>query len=121
MSHNISNNTESSNHFEAFFEYATMCILVIDGNGQIIAINPFALKEFGYSEDELIGKKIEILIPQRFYHQHIHHRKKYAEDPQTRPMGVGMDLFGVRKDGTEFPVEVSLGHYTSSGGKYIVA
>jgi len=121
MSHNISNNTESLNHFEAFFEYATMGILVADGNGQIVAINPFALKEFGYSEDELIGKKIEILIPQRFYDKHIHHREKYAENPQTRPMGVGMNLFGVRKDSTEFPVEVSLGHYTSDSSKNIVA
>ncbi len=121
MPHNISNNTESLNHFEAFFEYATMGILVTDGNGQIVAINPFALKEFGYSEDELIGKKIEILIPQRFHHKHIHQREKYAENPQTRPMGLGMNLFGVRKDSTEFPVEVSLGHYTSDSSKNIVA
>ncbi|HEY5369791.1 MAG TPA: PAS domain S-box protein [Hanamia sp.] len=121
MSHNISNNTGSLNHFEAFFEHATMGIVVADGNGKTVAINPFALKEFGYSEDELIGKKIEILIPQRFHHKHIHHREKYAENPQTRPMGLGMDLFGIRRDGTEFPVEVSLGHYTSNGGKYIVA
>ncbi len=121
MPRNISNNPESSNHFEAFFEYATMGILVTDANGQITAINPFALKEFGYSEEELIGKKVEILIPQRFGNRHIHHREKYAETPQTRPMGVGMDLFGVRKDGAEFPVEVSLGHYTDNGSKYVVA
>lgn len=121
MSLNISNNTESLNHFEAFFEYATMGILVADANGRITAINPFALKEFGYSEEELIGKNVEILIPQRFYQKHIHHREKYAENPQNRPMGQGMDLFGIRKDGAEFPVEVSLGHYTSNGSKYIVA
>ncbi|HTN05502.1 PAS domain S-box protein [Agriterribacter sp.] len=121
MSYNLSNNTENFNHFEAFFEYATMGILVADGNGQIIAINPFALKEFGYAEEELVGKKIEILIPQRFHDNHIHHREEYTENPQTRPMGLGMDLFGLRKDGTEFPVEVSLGHYTSNGGKCIVA
>ncbi|HUZ60123.1 MAG TPA: PAS domain-containing sensor histidine kinase [Hanamia sp.] len=121
MPHNISNNTESLNHFEAFFEYATMGILVADGNGQIVAINPFAQKEFGYAEEELVGEKIEILIPQRFHHKHIHQREKYAENRQTRPMGLGMDLFGIRKDGIEFPVEVSLGHYESDGSKYIVA
>ena len=98
-----------------------MGILVADGDGRITAINPFALKEFEYSEDELIGKKIEVLIPQRFHHQHIQHRETYDENPQNRPMGLGMDLFGVRKDGAEFPVEVSLGHYESNGGKYIVA
>ncbi len=58
---------ESSYHFEAFFEYATMGILVTDDRGRIIAINPFALKEFGYAEEELIEKMVEILIPQRFY------------------------------------------------------
>jgi PAS domain S-box-containing protein len=121
MLRHISNDTESSNRFEAFFEFATMGILVTDARGRIIAINPFALKEFGYLEEELTGEKIEILIPARLYHDHIHHRGKYAENPQTRPMGLGMDLFGIRKDGTEFPVEVSLGHYTSNSGKYIVA
>lgn len=112
---------ESSYHFEAFFEYATMGILVTDDRGRIIAINPFALKEFGYAEEELIEKMVEILIPQRFYNKHVHHREQYAENPQTRPMGLGLDLFGVRKDGSEFPVEVSLGHYTNNGSKYIVA
>ncbi|HRO47548.1 PAS domain-containing sensor histidine kinase [Agriterribacter sp.] len=121
MSYDLLNNTKNLSHFEAFFEYATMGILVTDCHGRIITINPFALKEFGYSEEELVGKTIEVLIPQRFYNHHIHHREKYAENPQTRPMGLGMDLFGIRKDGAEFPVEVSLGHYTSNGGKYIVA
>jgi PAS domain S-box-containing protein len=121
MPGHISINTESSSHFEAFFEFATMGILIADGDGQIIAINPFAANEFGYSKAELIGEKIEILIPERFYPEHIHHREKYTGNPQTRPMGLGLDLFGKRKDGTEFPVEVSLGHYTSDNSEYIVA
>lgn len=121
MSHNISNKTERLNHFEAFFEHATMGILVADGNGRIVTVNPFAQKEFGYAEEELVGENIEILIPQRFHRHHIYEREEYTENPQTRPMGLGMDLFGVRKDGAEFPVEVSLGHYTSNGSKYIVA
>jgi PAS domain S-box-containing protein len=121
MFHHLSNNEESANHFEAFFEYATMGILVTDNDGRITAINPFALKEFGYAEEDLIGEKIEILIPRRFYNQHIHHREKYTENAQTRSMGLGMELFGVRKDGLEFPVEVSLGHYANNKGKYVVA
>lgn len=115
------NKNESSNHFEAFFEYATMGILVSDSSGKITAINPFALKEFGYTKKELIGKKIETLIPSRFYNKHIHHREKYSEKPQNRPMGVGMGLFALKKDGTEFPVEVSLGNYHNNGNKYIIA
>lgn len=116
-----STHAESANHFEAFFKYAAIGILVTDANGLITAINGFALKEFGYSEEELIGKKVEILIPPRVYNQHIHHRRKFAQDPQSRPMGLGMDLFAIRKDGVEFPVEVSLGHYTSDGSEFNVA
>lgn len=114
-------NIEISNHFEAFFKYATMGILVADDNGCITAINPFALKEFGYSEEELVGKTVEILIPQRFYEKHIHHREKYAKKPQSRPMGGGRDLFGLRKNGSEFPVEISLGQFTGNENKYVIA
>jgi PAS domain S-box-containing protein len=121
MLHHLSNTGKSANQFAAFFEYATMGILVTDNDGHITAINPFTLKEFGYAEEELIGEKIEILIPQRFHHNHIHRREKYAESPQTRPMGLGMELFGVRKDGSEFPVEVSLGHYANNKGNFVVA
>ena len=67
MSVSAQNKNESSNHIEAFFEYATMGILVTDSSGKITAINPCALKEFGYSEKELIGKELETLIPSRFY------------------------------------------------------
>lgn len=121
MPHTAQNKNESSNHFVAFFEYATMGILVSDSSGKITAINPFALKEFGYTEKELIGKKIEKLIPARFHNKHIHHREKYSEKPQNRPMGVGMDLFALKKDGTEFPVEVSLGNYCNNGDKFVIA
>lgn len=121
MLQNISKKHKNSNHFEAFFKHANMGILVTDDNGQITAINPFALREFGYSEEEMIGEKIEILIPQRFSDKHIHHRGKYAANPQNRPMDLKMDLFGVRKDGSKFPVEVSLGNYASRGGNYVVA
>ena len=110
-----------SNHFEALFNYATMGILITDQHGQITAINPFALKEFGFKEDELMGKKIEVLIPFRYHRTHEDHRNQYFEKPQTRPMGVGMDLYALRKDGTEFPVEVSLGHYEIEGEKFVMA
>jgi len=115
------NKDESAEHFKAFFEYATMGIVVTNRDGHIIAINPFASNKFGYSEEELIGKRIETLIPQRFYEKHVDHRKKYGKNQQTRPMGLGMDLWGLMKDGTEFPVEVSLGHYTNNGNNYVVA
>jgi len=121
MPHTAMNKNESSTHFEALFEYATMGILVTDSSGKITAINPFALKEFGYTEKELLGKKIETLIPCRFHKKHVHHREKYSENPQIRPIGIGMDLFALRKDGTEFPVEVSLGNYHSNGNEFVIA
>lgn len=112
---------DTSNHFEALFNYATMGILMTDSDGRIIAINPFALKEFGYTQEELLGKKIEVLIPMRYHSKHVHHREKYFDKPQTRPMGLGMDLYASRKDGSEFPVEVSLGNYNINGDKVVIA
>ncbi len=120
MSKLLSNN-HNTNHFEAFFEYSTTGIVVTDGDRLIRAINPFALKEFGYSKEELIGKEIEILIPARFYNFHIRQRKNDDGLAYSAPMGLGMDLFAVRKDGSEFPVEVSLGHYNSEGSNYVIA
>lgn len=116
-----SDKTRPANHFEAFFNHAAMGILIIDQDGNITAINPFALKEFGYNAEELTGKKIEILIPARFGDHHIYHRNKYAEQPHIRPMGTGIDLFALKKDGTEFPVQVSLGAYTHKGENFTIA
>ena len=76
MTHIATNKNESSNHFEAFFDHATMGILITDSSGKIIAINSFALKEFGYTEKELIGRKIETLIPERLHKKHVQHREK---------------------------------------------
>lgn len=106
---------------EALFNYASMSIIVANSQGKILLANPFAQKQFGYLGEELIGQKVELLIPRRFHQKHVGHREKYVKHPQDRPMGVGLDLYAVRKDGTEFPVEVSLGHYISQDEKYIIA
>ena len=121
MLNTVINRNEISNHFEAFFEYATMGILITEGCGKITAINPFALKEFGYTGKELIGKKIEVLIPARFHKKHIQHREKYSIKNQSRPMGAVMNLLAAKKNGTEFPVEISLGNYHNNGDKYVIA
>ena len=106
---------------DALFNYASIGIIVVNKQGEIILSNPFLLKQFGYAEGELKGKKVETLIPSRFHHNHVDHREKFTAHPQTRPMGVGMDLYGVRKDGKEFPVEVSLGHYNDNGSYFVIA
>ncbi|MEO8110678.1 MAG: PAS domain-containing sensor histidine kinase [Ginsengibacter sp.] len=105
----------------ALFHNATMGIVVADGSGNILSINPFALKLFGYDPQELVGKPIEVLIPHRFHHRHVHDRLGYSADPRSRPMGLGMDLFAIKKDGTEFPVEVSLGNYQNNGDNNVIA
>jgi len=110
-----------TNLMEALFNYASMSIIVADSKGKILLANPFAQKQFGYLGEELIGRKVELLIPGRFHKKHVGHREKYVTHPQDRPMGVGLDLFALRKDGTEFPVEVSLGHYSNHDQQYIIA
>lgn len=112
---------DSIDHFEAIFANATLGIIVTNKRGEIVAINPFALKEFGYTADELMGKKVEMLIPFRFRKNHSHYHERYAENPRTRLMGEGLDLFAVTKNGKEFPVEISLSNYNNGDSKYVIA
>lgn len=107
--------------FEALFNYATIGIITVDAEAKIILANPYALFQFGYEGQELIGKPIEVLIPGRFSHGHEHKRDSYIKRPQSRPMGVGLDLFAKRKDGSEFPVEISLSNYKIQDHVYVIA
>lgn len=112
-------NLESS---KALFNNATIGILAINGTGNIIMANAHLLKQFGYDNvNELIGQKVEVLIPKNLRAAHAKHRWDYNEHPQNRPMGIGMDLMGLRKDGTQFPVEISLGHYTVGNEPHALA
>lgn len=115
------NMVNEAHRYEALFNHASMGIVVVNSSAQILSVNPFALKLFGYKIDELIGKPIETLIPSRFKNKHIDHRYDYTHNPKSRPMGVGMDLYAAKKDGTEFPVEVSLGNYDNNGDKNVIA
>ncbi|WP_127127610.1 sensor histidine kinase [Pseudoflavitalea rhizosphaerae] len=105
----------------AFIDYASIGIVIGNIHGQIVRINPFALQLFGYAEQEVLGREIELLIPSRFHAKHVNHRTRFTNRPQNRPMGTGMDLYAVRKDGTEFPVEVSLGTYSVNEEKFVIA
>lgn len=112
---------ESKEGIEALFLFATEGILVVNESGQIIRINPSAEKLFGYDPGELINKKIEVLIPSRLSSKHTDHREKYGHNPHARSMGLGMELYGLKKNGSEFPVEISLSPYSSPEGKFVVA
>lgn len=112
---------ESEIGFRALFQYATIGILVVGQRGTIELVNPNAEKLFGYSSAELIGKPVEVLIPESLHTRHHHHRDSYFEKPKSRPMGQGMDLYARKKDGSVFPVEISLGYYELSGEKLAMA
>ncbi len=112
---------EGKEGIDALFLYATEGILVANDRGEITRTNPSAEKLFGYSKNELIGQKIEVLVPQRYSDRHVNHRDKFNHNPHARSMGAGMDLYGLKKDGTEFPVEISLSPYSNSEGKFVIA
>lgn len=112
---------EGNERFEALFQFATEGILIVNEKGEIISINPSAEKLFGYDKGELIQKKIETLVPQRISKIHKQHREKYNINPHARTMGTGFDLYGKRKNGSEFPVEISLSPYSSAKEKFVVA
>src|SRR5579863_8474514 len=83
-------------------------IFEVDAGGRIVLVNPEAERMFGRSREELLGLRVEALIPERFLHDHISHRNHYGAHPVRRPMGAGLDLFALRKDGTEFAVDINL-------------
>ena len=107
--------------FKAFFEYATEGILLVNKDGKIIIANPACERLFGYNNGELEGNEIEMLIPQRFAQHHTIHRDQFNEDPHARTMGIGMNLYGMKKNGDEFSVEVSLSPLETSKEKYVIA
>jgi PAS domain S-box-containing protein len=82
--------------------------VIVNQNGNIVLVNGQTEAIFGYTRSELLGQPLELLLPQRFHAIHNSHRKRYFATPRTHPMGVGLNLAGRRKDGTEFPVEISL-------------
>jgi PAS domain S-box-containing protein len=106
---------------EAIFQFATEGILIADRQGKIVRVNPNGEAMFGYEAGELEEKMIEDLIPNRFRRTHVEHREGFNQHPHARSMGGGMDLYALRKDGSEFPVEISLSPYHNSKGDYVIA
>jgi PAS domain S-box-containing protein len=94
----------------AFLESASQGVLAVDSRGTILLLNAKMEEMFGYPRDELVGGAVEVLVPDRFRGSHLDSRRGFSENPHKRPMGLGMELAGRRKDGSEFPVEISLSY-----------
>jgi PAS domain S-box-containing protein len=107
--------------FRAVVESAPNGVVMIDAQGSIALVNLETERLFGYSRDELIGQPIELLVPQRFQKDHPDSRTHFATNPQRRVMGAGRDLYGLRKDGTEIPVEIGLNPVHADAGLFIIA
>ncbi|HEY6555683.1 MAG TPA: PAS domain S-box protein [Polyangiaceae bacterium] len=98
-------------------ESAPDAMLVADASGRLLFVNAQTERLFGYSREELLGRSLEMLIPERFHASHVHQRTSFIEQPQARPMGSDLELFGRRKDGSEFVVEVSLSPLETERGR----
>jgi len=107
--------------FRSFLEAAPDAILIVNRSSQIVLLNSQAEKLFGFRREDLLGKPVETLVPERFRHRHSAHREGFFLDPRVRPMGSGLELFGVRAGGTEFPVEISLSPIETEEGTLVSA
>jgi two-component system, cell cycle sensor histidine kinase and response regulator CckA len=105
--------------FSALLESAPDAMLIVDERGSILLANSRTEKLFGYRREELIGQPVEMLMPPRFRHAHTQHRSQFFSAPHTRPIDAGLDLCGLRRDGSEFPVDISLNPIASEGGTLV--
>jgi PAS domain S-box-containing protein len=107
--------------FRSLIEAAPDGIVIVGTAGAIVVANTQAHRMFGYEPGELPGQPVEVLVPARLRAPHVGHRATYQEKPITRPMGQGLDLVGRRKDGSEFPVEISLSPLESAAGRLVIS
>jgi len=117
----ITDRKRAEERFRGLLESAPDAMLVVDQKGVIQLVNSQTEKLFGYDRLEIVGQPVEVLVPKRFRKRHLKHREGYYSDHPPRPMGIGLELFGLRKNGTEFPVEISLSPLEAEEGLLINA
>ena len=109
------------NRFASIWNHVNEGILISNKSGEIILVNPRCASLFGYSEDEILAIGIDALIPEAARSRHKDHRERYNERPMNRSMGQNMILYGLKKDKSVFPIEISLSHYNSEGEMFVIA
>ena len=117
----ITKRKQAEEQFRLVVDAAPSAMIMVNAQGLITLVNTQVEAVFGYTRDELIGRPIEILVPERFKSHHVSDRHGYLGDAQARPMGAGRELFGRRKDGTEVPVEIGLNPIHTSEGLFVLA
>jgi PAS domain S-box-containing protein len=115
----ITHRKHEEQKFRDLLESAPDAIVIVNEQGRIVLTNAQTEKLFGYPRHELLDQPVEVLVPHRFHAEHAGHRQNYSQSPRPRAMEAGLELFGRRKDGTEFPVEISLSPLETGEGKFI--
>ncbi len=117
----IADRQRAEQRFRLLLDCAPDATVIVDSQGRMLLVNTQAERVFGYAREELVGRPVEVLVPERSRGTHIAHRSGFNANPRARPMGVGLELYGLRKDGSEFPVEISLSPLETEEGLLVSA